>query len=64
MPSEVTIKITEEDTVMSEKFLEYSIFQVSAEDPILRGMIDSVLNKFRDAPKDPDVVIKIKFTMC
>lgn len=59
MPIEITVRIKEEDTTMSEKFLEYEAFLVSWHDEKVKDMIESVMGKFKDRPLNPEVKVKI-----
>ena len=60
MPSEVVVKVQENDTSMSKEFLEYRPFMTTFEDPIMMDMIEQTMAEFKERPKEPSVKVRIK----
>ena len=58
---EVTVTIKEDETKLSQDFLEYESLFISHNDARLRAMVEETKAKFKGELKDPDIMIKIKF---
>lgn len=57
---EISIKIKDGDTTLTEKFLEYDPIFLSQADPKLEQLVELTKAKFKGELIDPDIMIKIK----
>ena len=60
---EVSVKITEDETRISERFLQYEPFWMSPDDPVIKKLINQVIASLNKDLKNPDITIKVKMTV-
>jgi hypothetical protein len=59
--TEITIKISDDEQTLTEKFLDYSEKIILSHDcPILMDYVKTVRDKFHSEGKPVDILIKIK----
>lgn len=58
MVSEISITIKDDEKSLTKKFLEYEIYTVDEEDPIIKKCIEETLSNFDGEPSD--IIVKIK----
>lgn len=58
MVSELSVTIKDEEKSLTKKFLEYEIYTVDENDPIIQSAIKETLDNFDGEPSD--IVVKIK----
>lgn len=61
-PTEIKVRVKSEDTTLTEDFLSYDPITLSRDDIYLSKMVTDVLSKYHGELKQPDIVIKAKFT--
>lgn len=59
MVSEITVIIKDSEKTLSNKFLQYSDYSISSEDPIVKACIDEIVKQFQGNPE----TIKIRINM-
>jgi len=61
MGHKVTVRIKTDDTTIKKDFLEYNVYTMSHDDPILKKMVDQTIAEYKGELIDPEVTITPKF---
>lgn len=59
MISEITIVIKDTEKTLRKKFLQYEIYHVSDDDPIIQECIKETLDNFHGEPENIKVIINM-----
>lgn len=60
MVSELSVTIRDEEKSLTKKYLQYEIYTVDEEDPIIKNAIEETLSNFDGDPSDITVKIKLE----
>jgi hypothetical protein len=58
MAAEITIKVSNDEQKLTQKFLEYETISLTKDDPKLQQMVESTIKNFKGIVED--VVVKVK----
>lgn len=60
MVSELSVIIKDDEKRLTKDFLEYEVFTVDENDPVIQRVLKETLDNFDGEPSDIDIKIKMK----
>ena len=59
MVSEIKVIIKDEEKTLTKKYLEYEVYEVDENNPIIKGYINETLSNFDGDPQSIKVIITL-----